>query len=68
MKQTELKTCPFCGGDAIFPKAKDEFGKEIESTFVICTKCGVSTCWCTRRKKAAELWNRRVDDERREAD
>lgn len=58
----ELKPCPFCGGEAIFPKSRDEFGKEMESTFALCTGCGATTCWCTRKDKAAKLWNRRITE------
>ena len=57
METVELKRCPFCGGEAIFPKNGI-------STFVICTKCGATSCWCTSKAEAAELWNRRADDER----
>lgn len=61
MKETELKPCPFCGGEAIFPE-------NCLLTCVICIKCGATSRWCTSKEKAEEVWNRRADNEQRKAD
>ena len=58
---TELKPCPFCGGEA-------EFRKENGRFFVSCEngRCNVivetmtSASWCEH--DAIEAWNRRVGD------
>jgi Lar family restriction alleviation protein len=45
MEMTNLKPCPFCGGEAkFFRKASFEFGTRRGWQFGIhCTKCGVGT-------------------------
>ena len=62
MKETELKPCPFCGGKADF----------ITDTATIkCKQCGgafVVTNPLISRLEVAKAWNRRADDEQREAD
>lgn len=56
---TELKQCPFCGGDAVF---KREIGTimEYEYYWVMCKKCGVSTREYKTVKTAIDKWNRRL--------
>lgn len=53
---TELKTCPFCGGEAVLCK-----GNEI--SYVQCTKCGCRTDTYYGIKHAVNTWNRRKEDE-----
>ena len=54
---SELKCCPFCGGEAKYMEIKDFF----ISRFVTCTKCGIETPRnCLNRKDAIKRWNRRT--------
>ena len=53
---SELKCCPFCGGEAKYMEIKDFF----ISRFVTCTKCGIETPRnCLNRKDAIKRWNTR---------
>lgn len=60
---TELKPCPFCGGEAILSKKGSYYSIE-------CDKCGCGTKLCgsymysneKNRKEAAKRWNRRVNN------
>ena len=61
--ENELKPCPFCGGEA-------KFGNSFwDGVFVYCTNCGCQTEYatddkqCVAEKRAADLWNRRANDE-----
>ena len=68
MKETELKPCPFCGG-----KAKYVYAMPYNA--VKCKKCGA---WGNTiidsyeqqdgKAEAIKVWNRRSDNEQREAD
>jgi hypothetical protein len=73
MKETELKPCPFCGGKAYIGRTK----KTLSLQYAV--GCGNSRCIANRlsnpfvlhylsRNEAAEAWNRRAEDEQREAD
>lgn len=54
---SELKCCPFCGGEAKYMEIKDFF----VSRFVTCTKCGIETPRnCLNRKDAIKRWNTRT--------
>ena len=54
---SELKCCPFCGGEAKYMEIKDFF----VSRFVTCAKCGIETPRnCLNRKDAIKRWNRRT--------
>ena len=61
---TELKPCPFCGGEAIFCKDLDPFIDQ-EYAFVKCSVCGVSTPSFAMSgasvKDVAKHWNRRPE-------
>jgi Lar family restriction alleviation protein len=68
MKETELKPCPFCGSKAQrltnmpFYNLPQYRGRRA----ILCTHCGV--IMLGRDEEAAvELWNRRADDGRKEA-
>lgn len=58
---SELKRCPFCGGEATLRREHGRF-------FVSCEndKCGVgveTTLWVSgTMESAVEAWNRRVED------
>lgn len=54
---SELKCCPFCGGEAKYMEIKDFF----ISRFVTCTKCGIETPRnCLNKKDAIKQWNTRT--------
>ena len=62
MSEIKLKPCPFCGGKAIIARYIDAY------SLVVCEKCGaesrmveISEKYCSD-EKAAEAWNRRVDN------
>lgn len=71
---SELKPCPFCGGDAELDFAKasfiytDVFGKAHDSGFFYTVRCIDNVCGChigiyEEPKMAMEAWNRRTSDE-----
>jgi Lar family restriction alleviation protein len=69
MSEIELKPCPFCGSKAqrltstpfyMMPQYR---GRRA----ILCVDCGVIMLGNDERK-ATELWNRRADNEQREAD
>ena len=51
---TELKPCPFCGGEA-------EYGLTVAGEEVYCTKCKAAVPRITTKEAAIELWNTRSD-------
>lgn len=53
---TELKPCPFCGGEAA------ERYECLNGVFVQCNKCGVSTHVFSSQDDAIGTWNRRVGE------
>ena len=54
---SELKPCPFCGGNA-------SVRKESMWYEVCCDDCpcNVGRCWFAKREEAIEAWNRRAED------
>ena len=57
INKTELKKCPFCGGEAgITTKETDQL------TYIRCSNCGVATPLYYAKVKAIEAWNTRIDD------
>ncbi len=70
MKETELKPCPFCGGTDIEIYSYDPYDGyqgNLTRWCAVCTSCG---CEYDKEEKSAviEAWNRRADNEQREAD
>jgi Lar family restriction alleviation protein len=47
---TELKPCPFCGGEAYAPD---------RTTWLRCRECGCETNYFETLEEAIEAWNRR---------
>ena len=57
---TELKPCPFCGGDNCKLKINDEIG-----VYVFCPDCGISAGeYANWEDEVIEMWNRRIGDAR----
>ena len=60
----ELKSCPFCGGNALLSHDYDGIG----ASYIRCEKCGVESIRFLRSfeiasdEKAVEFWNRRADN------
>lgn len=57
---SELKPCPFCGGEAHFVEVGFQDKDDIISPYVICHNCGASTAWYEGKKEAKDAWNRRA--------
>ena len=62
MKETELKPCPFCRGEARRYKGNLDFHG------VVCKNCGAKIYGRATKGSATRAWNRRSDNEQREAD
>ena len=74
--KTNLKTCPFCGGQAVIERNHRAFidGVSTRVAFVRCKSCNARTSrfkledyGCTSHssvavQKAMEVWNTRVDN------
>lgn len=65
MKNKDIRTCPFCGGEA-------KIRKNPHAARVVCSKCGAASETITIQvdicatDEAKRLWNRRVLDDRHE--
>ena len=53
---TELKRCPFCGGDA---ELFDEYWIDVHYAYVMCKTCETISDTCDTKERAIELWNTR---------
>ena len=64
MKETELKPCPFCGGKARITKSN------LGTNLIYCTECPTTfgRYWFSKKRDIIKAWNRRADNEQREAD
>ena len=62
MKETELKPCPFCGGEA------RRYNGNLDLCGIVCKKCGAKVYGRADKASATRAWNRRTGDEQREAD
>lgn len=78
MKETELKPCPFCNGEAVLYHQSSKY-TNYDGDYAYCMKCGCRTrlfeCFNGTGKThedtevdAINAWNRRSDNEQREAD
>ena len=54
-RMTELKECPFCGGEAIIQSPNMH-----RVTCISCKQCKASTAWLPE-EEAIEAWNRRAE-------
>ena len=65
MTMSELKTCPFCGGDALL--SHDNAG--LGASYVRCKKCGLESIRFIKSyeiasdDRAVEYWNRRAGND-----
>ena len=53
---TELKPCPFCGGDIL------TVWWESDMCRIRCKNCNTKGPWKVTEEKAIEAWNRRTED------
>ena len=62
---SELKTCPFCGGEAFVYKRYDSIFRLDPTDFtVLCKDCGAGVRhYFPTESESIEAWNRRDDDE-----
>ena len=54
---SELKKCPFCGGEADIESDISDYGEM--RFYVYCKKCIAEGGWGFSEKEAIELWNKR---------
>lgn len=68
-EKTKFKPCPFCGATPIFYSYDPFDGYQGNNTMyaVACLKCSARISENTA-EKAKEVWNRRADNEQREAE
>ena len=60
---TELKPCPFCGGEAFLAEYVYElYNCFVSMHFVECNGCHTTTFEYDSEEEATEAWNRRVED------
>ena len=53
----ELKSCPFCGGEAELVQNIDH-----KEWFVMCCEGKLIMCWYEKRDEAIKAWNTRVNE------
>lgn len=56
---TELKPCPFCGGEAILETVD---GNSPEECYIYCPECDFESGVYSEPKFIVEKWNRRADN------
>lgn len=68
-RMTELKTCPCCGGEALYVHTshvgRHSIGRivlDVGGVAVECKKCGLITRSCMSKVEVRDLWNRRVTE------
>lgn len=62
---TELKPCPFCGGEAKIyetPTKEKYWNISKKSYDILCSECGASMVDFLYRDIAISMWNRRVNN------
>lgn len=58
---SDLKPCPFCGGEAIILKA-DQYHQFPNTHYISCRDCTAGIGPLDTEAEAIEAWNRRADD------
>ena len=61
---TELKPCPFCGGEAIYITTAIKAGDLVKEFYSIsCLDCNAEIYkYCKTEEEAIEAWNRRAEE------
>ena len=61
---SELKPCPFCGGEAILKHhaTRELFRKQLQYSYVQCCTCNIRTEIVHTDAEAIIKWNRRAED------
>ena len=78
LARIKLKPCPFCGGEAVMYHQSGKYA-DYDADYVYCMRCGCRTkifdcgkgtgkTHADTEKEAMASWNRRADNEQREAD
>ena len=64
MKETKLKPCPFCGGEATTYSYDpfDGYQGNLTKYVISCTKCAANI-ETGSKVKSERMWNRRISDE-----
>ena len=62
--KTELKPCPFCGGEAILKHyaTKELFRKQLRHSYVQCCICNIRTELAYTDTEVIIKWDRRAED------
>ena len=69
MESNELRSCPFCGGEAKLQTFTSRgWLYKVTTHYVKCKVCNCQTMVQFTADEAVEIWKRRVDDGREEAD
>lgn len=62
MSNTELKRCPFCGGEVVEHHAcSEELGVDYGYRFFCKNQCCMQVKFYRTKEEAAEAWNRRAE-------
>ena len=61
--KTELKPCPFCGGEAAYKAISASQSRlKYSHGYIGCSKCKVYMQWVYEPSGAAKKWNRRTTE------
>lgn len=60
LRMSELKSCPFCGGEARVVK-DGRWTDQSVIYAVVCGECHAMSRWCESEEEAIEAWNTRAE-------
>ena len=63
MEHNDLKSCPFCNGEAEYANVGHKGTDDFIEPYVFCKNCGVLTKWYKTKEEARDAWNRRATNE-----
>ncbi len=59
--ETELKACPFCGGEAVRKDIEDQANENFGASYICCKRCWATTALhFDRKENLVSAWNERV--------